>query len=210
MHGFVFDKEPVHVIVGVRVQQCGRGFHPQAGRRAARRALRQGGGAAYAQRIAHGRGQLGQQRFFRPAQVPALRVADVQFAHHGQVFGGLDAFGHDGRAQMLSHLQNGAHHALLAVVVADAVEEVAVDLDQVGLHFGPQLQIRIAHAVVVQRDAHAVLAQAGKRIAQFLHVIRQRVLLGQFNDDAGRGQCAILKQLLRHIAAPQRPIVDQR
>ncbi|MOA42504.1 hypothetical protein D3C78_1645580 [compost metagenome] len=116
-----------------------------------------------------------------------MRVADVQLAHHGQVFSGLDAFGHDGRAQVLGHLQNGAHHALLAVVVADAVKEVAVDLDQVGLHFGPQLQIRIAHAVVIQRDAHAVLAQAGKRIAQFLHVIRQRVLLGQLDDDAGRG-----------------------
>ncbi|MNI52525.1 hypothetical protein D3C73_1073170 [compost metagenome] len=55
-----------------------------------------------------------------------------------------------------------------------------------------------------------MLAQAGKRIAQFLHVIRQRVLLGQLDDDAGGRQRAILKQLLRHIAAPQRPIVDQR
>ena len=101
------------------------------------------------------------------------------------------AFGHDGGAQVLGDLEDGAHHVLLAVVLADATEEVAVDLDQIGLHLGPQLQVGIAHAVVVQRDAHAVVAQAGEGAAQRGHVLGQRILLGQLDDDAGGFERAI-------------------
>jgi len=66
-----------------------------------------------------------------------LRVPDVHFAHHRQILGGFDTLGHDGRTQVLRHFQDGAHHVLFAFVMADTVEEVAVDLDQVRLHFGP-------------------------------------------------------------------------
>ncbi|MNQ97319.1 hypothetical protein D3C85_1129610 [compost metagenome] len=93
--------------------------------------------------------------------------------------------------------------------MADAVEEIAVDLDQVGLGFGPKLQIGVAHAVVVQRDAHAGLAQTGKRPVQFRHAVGQGVLFGQLDDDAGGFKRAILEQAGGHLFAPQRPIMEQ-
>ncbi|KAG1247782.1 hypothetical protein G6F65_019979 [Rhizopus arrhizus] len=83
---------------------------------------------------------------------------------------------------------DGPHHVLLAIALADAVEEITVDLDEIGLHLGPQLQVGIAYAVIVQGDAHAALPQAREGAAQFAHVVRQRVLFGQFDDDARRGQ----------------------
>ena len=205
----VFHEQAVHVVIGVLVQQGGGRLDLQAGGGAARRALGQWRGRAHPQRIAQRLRQLGQQRLFGAAQQPALGVADVQLAHHGQVLGRLDAFGHDGGAQVLGDLEDGAHHVLLAVVLADATEEVAVDLDQIGLHLGPQLQVGIAHAVVVQRDAHAVVAQAGEGAAQRGHVLGQRILLGQLDDDAGGFERAILEQPQRHFVAPQRPVMDQ-
>ena len=205
----VFDEQPVHVVVGVFGQQGRRRLDPQAGRGSARRALRHRGGRARAQRIAQRRRQFGQQRLVGHAQEPALRVADVQLAHHRQVRGGFDAFGNDRGAQVLRDLQNGAHHVLLALIVADAVKEITVDLDQLGLGFRPELQIGIADAVVVERDAHAGLAQAGECVVQLAHAVRQRVLFGELDDDAARFECAILEQPGRHVVAPQRPVMEQ-
>ncbi|CFW08342.1 Uncharacterised protein [Bordetella pertussis] len=129
-------EQPLHVVVGVARQHDRRRLDPQRQRRVARdaRGLRRTG---WLQRGARRRGQVGARLVLGTAQEPALRVACAQLVDRAQVVGILDALRHQGGVELARRRHHGAHQLQAALVAADAIEEVAVDLDQVGGQFGP-------------------------------------------------------------------------
>src|SRR2546429_73539 len=60
----------------------------------------------------------------------ALRVLAAQASQIGDLLERLDAFGDDGQAQGSRHLDDGAHDGGVAILVLDARNERAVDLER--------------------------------------------------------------------------------
>src|SRR6185437_5200569 len=79
------------------------------------------------------------------------------------------------------------------------------DLDQIGLQTHPKLQIGIARAVIVQRQADAVLAQAQAGLLQAVHVVARGVLLGELDDEIAWRHAAIAEQMAGQFGAPTVP-----
>jgi hypothetical protein len=105
---------------------------------------------------------------------------------------GLHAFGDDLHAQRARHLQDGAHDGGVAVVVGQAADEAAVDLELVDREALQVGQAGIAGAEVVDGQPHA---QARQRLQP-----RQR-LVGVAHQD-GLGQLQ-LQQVRRQAADGQ-------
>jgi hypothetical protein len=139
------------------------------------------------------RAQRGARRGARPREEIALADRQAQAAQHVQVRLLLQAFGDDLATAGGGHFDDGAHELLFQRLLRNAVDEMAVDLDEVGPHLHPAAQRREALAEVVQRDTEAPLAQRLQRVVESGHVL-DRPRLGQLDDDA-RGRQAQLGQL---------------
>jgi hypothetical protein len=128
----------------------------------------------------------------------ALVDRDAEAPQHVQVGVLLQAFGDDGAAAGGRHLGDRAHELLLERLLRDAVDEVAVDLDEVGPDVDPALQARKAFAEVVQGQREAGLAQRRDGVTQAAQVL-DRAGLGQLDDDA-RARQVDLAQLVSQLA----------
>jgi hypothetical protein len=102
--------------------------------------------------------------------------------------------GHHLAAAADRHLHDAAHELLLERLLRDAVDEMAVDLDEVGPHLHPAAQRGETLAQVVQRDAKAVLAQGLQGAVELGHV-GDGAGLGQLHHHAGGGQAQGVQRL---------------
>mmetsp|Transcript_100824 Transcript_100824/g.280899 ORF Transcript_100824/g.280899 Transcript_100824/m.280899 type:complete len:665 (-) Transcript_100824:355-2349(-) len=132
--------------------------------------------------------QLRARRGAGPREQIALADRHAQAAQHGQVGLLLQTLGDDLAAAGGGHLDDGAHELLLERLLRNAVDEMAVDLDEVRPHLHPAPQRREAFAEVVQRDPEAMRAQRLQRAVEAGQIV-DRSGFGQFDDHA-RGRQA--------------------
>ncbi len=123
----------------------------------------------------------------RPAPEPALAVADVQVQQRAGVVGGLHALGHHERAQPGGEVHERADQAVQHPVGGQAVDDAAVELDDVRLGDDDVAQRGEPGPDVVDGQAHAALAQRLDGLPQG-RVVLDRVVLGQLEQDPGQGQ----------------------
>src|SRR5207253_6263056 len=84
----------------------------------------------------------------------------------------LDAFGDDGEAQRMRHLDDGAHDGRVAALLQDARDERAVDLQRRKREAREIREARVTGAEVVDRDADAgrrERAHGADRVIGILH-----------------------------------------
>jgi len=123
-----------------------------------------------------------------------LTAGDTQVADGGEVGLPLDAFGDDEGAAGFGDVVHRAHQLEFEGVVGDAVDEVPVDLDELGAQLGPHAQVGKAFTEVVDGDAVAQAPVVQQGIAQGGKVV-DLLVLGDFDDDAARGQAQTAQQV---------------
>src|SRR5699024_4663050 len=95
--------------------------------------------------------------------------------------------GHHQRAEPGGEVDEGADQAVQDPVGGQAVDDAAVELDDVRLGDDDVAQRGEPGADVVDGQAHAALAQRLDGLAQG-GVVLDRVVLGQLEQDPGQGQ----------------------
>src|ERR1051326_1179513 len=96
--------------------------------------------------------------------------------HGYQVLFVLDPLGDHARAEAAGQLLDRADHGAALWVVRAAVDEAAVELEELRRRVEQHLEIRLAEADVVEGDGRAEGAQRGQRAEKRLVVPRRRVL----------------------------------
>ena len=118
----------------------------------------------------------------RPAEQVALAEFDAERRQRREVGPPLDAFGQEVGADPAAERHERLDEGLLGVVVADAVDDLAVDLDDRRPQRRDQREARVAGAGVVDREPEAGLAQ-GLDLAMEHADVGDRLLLGAFDGD---------------------------
>jgi hypothetical protein len=98
-------------------------------------------------------------RVARPGERVALRVGGVEVGERAQVGDVLDALAADGGAGGAGERHERLEQRIARGVVVRAVDERAVDLEDVRRDANQLLKARVAGAGVVERDAGAAAAQ---------------------------------------------------
>ena len=105
-----------------------------------------------------------------PGEEVALAVAHAELRERLDLGGALDALRHDRRVDLLGERDQAGCQRLPRAVGLDAVDQRAVELDELRLEPQDVAQAREARAGVVDRDAHAELAHGVERLPQALVV----------------------------------------
>ena len=121
----------------------------------------------------------------RLAEQVALAELDAERRQRREVRASLDALGEQPRADPAPERDERLDEGLLGVVVADAVDDVAVDLDDGRPQRGDQREARVAGAGVIDREAEAEPAQRPD-LALERADIGDRLLLGALDRDLVR------------------------
>ena len=119
-----------------------------------------------------------------PEQV-ALAEFDAERRQRGEVGPALDAFGEEVGADPPAERDERLDQRLLGVVVGDAVDDLAVDLDDRRPERGDEREAGVAGAGVVDREPEAELAQ-GLDLALERADVGDRLLLGALDGDLAR------------------------
>ena len=147
-----------HLVVAGCGHHAGRLHHHQIAQHPRARAVSLVGQHGHARVLRHAarlRADLGLGGFGRAAQQPALAIRNAQVAQGAQLILGLYAFGDQRGAEDLGNALDGLQQLQRGRALLDLVDEVFVDLDEVGLGLGPQAQAGAAVAKVIQRQARA-------------------------------------------------------
>ena len=120
----------------------------------------------------------------RAARRSTLPVAHAELRELLHLGGALDPLGHDRGVDLLGERDQPGGEGLPRALALDPVDQRPVELDELGLEPEDVTQAREARAGVVDREAHAELAQRVERLVQALVVLDPRVL-GDLDDDAG-------------------------
>src|SRR5690606_28807275 len=92
-----------------------------------------------------GRGRTAKQRF---ADEVALDEGNAEVVQARELFGGFHAFGNNAHVQFFTQAGNGAHNRLPRLAGVDVAHQAHVDLENVGLKIGQQVQAGKACAEV--------------------------------------------------------------
>jgi len=129
----------------------------------------------------------------RSAEQVALPEVDLAFLKSDQVATVLDALGHHLGADPAAKRDESLDQGLLGltVLVADAVDDLAIDLDDRRLERGDDREAGVARAGVVDGEAEAEAAERPNLLLEARHV-GDGLLLGALDHDlagrqAGRG-----------------------
>ena len=207
--GLIAGEGHRHIVdrrVGWKRLQCdGESLHGEIGARRPGhlrqdRDFRTGDDLAGAVQDLHGR------QGARPPQEISLTELDSEVAHDLQFGLGLDAFGDQQRAEGLGEARQSLQCLHLHRLMLDVVDEVLVDLDDLGAQFGPQAQAGTAITEVVQRKAQAQRTQPRGGLDQPGQV-GDMLVLGDL-DDQRRGRHRQFLQRPHH--AGQRHRFDHR
>ena len=121
----------------------------------------------------------------RAAERVALHELDAEVAQPARLLARLDALGDDGDVHRARHRDDRAQDVAVALVLGDAVDELAVDLDRLDREALDVVERRVAGAEVVEHQPHAealeVLQHGGRR-GRLLH----QDALGQLEPQALR------------------------
>ena len=120
---------------------------------------------------------VAQQRLDRgggrgPAERVALHELDAEVAQPARLLAGLDALGDDRDVHRARHRHDRPQDVAVALVLGDAGDELAVDLDRVDREALDVVQRRMAGAEVVEHQPHAEVLevlQHGRRRGGLLH-----------------------------------------
>ena len=118
-----------------------------------------------------------------PRERVALRVGGVEVDEHAQVVEILDALGADRGAGGRGEADQRLQQRLARAVGVRAVDQRAVELEDVGRDADDLLQAGVARAGVVERDARAAGAQRGQ-LGLELALGAEQLVLGELDDDA--------------------------
>ena len=131
--------------------------------------------------VTHLLGNFLEQVRLRTGGIIALEQIDTHADERFQICLLLHAFGQDGDLVVMRIVNDARHKLLLLGILADPVDQLAVDLDIIGHIFQKRCGICIAAAVIVNgkpcTDLPASAAQRGKRF------LRALGLLNDLNDD---------------------------
>ena len=129
------------------------------------------------------------------AEAVPLRVGDVQRDERAQIVEVLDTFGADRRAGARREPDQRLQQRLARAVGVRAVDQRAVELEDVGRDPDHLLQARVARSGVVEGDQRTTPAQLGERGLQ-LALGAEHLVLGEFDHDP--------RQVLRERALDRR------
>ena len=124
-----------------------------------------------------------------PEQI-ALSELDVEGFERREVGATFDAFGEEVGTDPATERHERLDQRLLGVVVADAVDDVAVDLDDRWPKGGDQREAGVAGTGVVDRETEAELAQ-GLDLALERADVGDGLLLGAFDGDLMRVEAGL-------------------
>ena len=149
-----------------------------------------------------------------PAEEVALSELDVERGEHREVRPAFDAFGEEVGADPPPERDERLDQRLLGVVVADAVDDLAVDLDDRRAEGGDQREAGVAGTGVVDREPEAELAQR-LDLALERADVGDRLLLGAFDGDVVRVEAGVAdprpegRRLERRVEQAERRQVDR-
>ena len=139
---------------------------------------------------------LGRQR---RGEEPALRLGDAVLGRdQRQLLGRLDALDDDRKAQFGAELGDAAQQHQRTVARLDPLEEGAVDLDLVERQALQVAEARVAGAEIVERDAHAEIADLVQEQARRARVLEQH-RLGDFDLEPARVEAGFAQHLLDRL-----------
>src|SRR5688572_25155950 len=95
----------------------------------------------------------------RPTEEEALCLLAAVLPQEGGLAVGFHALGDYGEAQVVRHLDDGAHDGGVGVVAEDIGDERAVDFQRLYREAGEVREAGVSGAEVVDREANAALAQ---------------------------------------------------
>ena len=121
----------------------------------------------------------------RLAEEPTLAELDAQVAHDAQLVLRLDTFRDERGAEDLGKARQAAQGLDLDRLGRDVVDEVLVDLDELGAQFGPQSQAGPTVTEIVEREAQSRGAQVGGR-GHHARQVRDVFMLRDLDDQRRR------------------------
>ena len=172
-----------------RLEQAGSGRHPAGA--AAEHGQR---GTLAPEGRQHRPRQLADRLHRRSGDEVALAAGDPHVTDTDKVFGTLDAFGHQRGIADFGKILHRPDEVELDAVVGDAVNEVAVDLDEFRSQLRPHTQVGKAFAQIVDGDLETPPAIVLNGLLD-TRQIGNLLILGQLDDDAVRRQPQLGKQL---------------
>ena len=126
-----------------------------------------------------------------------LRQPARQRAQEGGLLLGLHALGGDAQVQPAGHRDDGGDDGRIVGIMAQVLDERAVDLQRVDGEALQVRQARVAGAEVVDGQAHAHLVQLLERLHGLVGVVHQHAL-GQLELEQRRREAAVAQRLLDH------------
>ena len=108
-------------------------------------------------------GQLGKQLWF-PKMIALSDVA-AEAGEQGHGFRIFDPFGDRDGTEAMGQIDRRFNHFEVPLRIAHRHHESFVDLDLVGLDLGQIFEVRLAGAIIVDRQADAGAAELGERLA---------------------------------------------
>ena len=123
-------------------------------------------------------------RLRRAPEQEALAEADAQPHERLELLERLDALGADARPHATGEHDEELDQGRLRRVEVHALDQAAVELDQVGVHPHDLLEAGVARAGVVHRYAGAAAAQLGEAVLESA-VLGGQLVLGDLDDDVG-------------------------
>src|SRR5687768_7953560 len=103
-------------------------------------------------------------RSSRPQE--SLAIPDAELLNRLPLLLGLDPFGHNRGSQRIDHFDESAKGGRLQRVVRNALDELPIDFDHIGLEENEQLERRPAESDIVEGNADARTAQQAETLLQ--------------------------------------------
>ena len=119
----------------------------------------------------------------RPSAKPCPHWTSRSLTHR-EVVEALDSLGAHGGADASREADEGLHQRHPGRIGMDALDQVAIELDDVGAHPHHLLQPGVAGAGVVDRDPGAAVPKLRDRSREGL-VVRHELVLGDLDHEAG-------------------------
>ena len=136
-------------------------------------------------------------RWQRPGEQESLTLVAAEFAQPPKLIRGLDPLGDRSKAEVGCQINDRRHDALVRRILADALNEGLVDLDETQRQAAKVRERRIAGAEVVEADLDAELPdlfELAKDVGPKIDDHR----LGQFEVQAGRIETRVFKSVVNN------------
>jgi hypothetical protein len=115
----------------------------------------------------------------------ALCPTNPQVDQRAEFGAGLDAFGDQLRASVISKFHQSRPEGTSSRIGVDPASQGNIKLDDVWIQAEKMAEPGVASTGVINGEAHALAAERGQSLAESVEVLDQ-YMLGEFNDQPGR------------------------